>query len=77
MAGSYCSTHEQTEELADEPYQLCPECGHVYNTAEELLADYEKLVQELIKLDNEGGPFMPKYKPHEIFFCPGCSHDFI
>lgn len=77
MATSHCSIHEKDEEMVAEPYQVCFECGHVYNTAEELVAAYEEMVKELIKRDNEGGPFMPIKKAHEISFCQECMHDFI
>lgn len=77
MATNYCSIHEKPEEMTAEPYQVCFECGHVYNTSEELVAAYEQTVQEMIKLDNEGGPFMPKKEAHEIFFCQECLHDFV
>lgn len=77
MASSYCSVHEEQEEMVTEPYQVCFECGHVYNNPADLVTAYERTVAEMIKLDKEGGPFMPKKEAHEIFFCQECLHDFL
>lgn len=73
MATSFCHIHEKQEELASEPYQVCFECGHVYNTAEELVAAYNEAVRVNFGADNPP----PPREAHEIFFCQECLHDFV
>jgi heterodisulfide reductase subunit B len=73
---SKCAIHEADEEMVEEPYMVCFECGHVFNEAEDLVKAYEEMVEDLKKRDNEGGHFMPKYEAARIFFCPHCLHDF-
>lgn len=66
---SQCWVHHQYEQIAHGPagpFIVCFECGHVYNTAEQLVKEYNELAPE----------DTPERTVDEIFFCPNCLHDF-
>jgi hypothetical protein len=62
-----CWVHHAFEPvLSDTPFIICFECGHVYNTAEELLRD-----------EKDFWPEQPAgRKAEEVASCPWCIHDF-
>lgn len=65
MSAVYCFWHHRYEERI-EPYRDCFECGHVYNSAEELIDAYNSEkpddIAEVSDVDL-------------ISFCPFCIHD--
>jgi len=50
-------------------YLICPECGHVYETADDLLEDYLAQAPERILSHR-----IPAWAD-EITFCPLCLHN--
>lgn len=58
------------------PYCICFECGHVYRTEADLMAAYNRAMDEL-EAEIGGGPvWVRKTTGAEIPFCPACAHDF-
>lgn len=77
---SHCWCHHVNEPIPADVYQVCFECGHVYATAADLLAAYERETKRLQESD-----FFPDFPDEkakrpssadEIFFCQECIHDF-
>lgn len=69
-ADNYCWSHHR-EENARRAYKVCPECFHVFRTAEDLANDFLTAHDGMM-----AHPEIPAPKPHEIFACPWCGHDF-
>ncbi len=69
----HCTIHQRDEPT--EGYRLCAECGHMFGTPEELIA-------ETFRLDTvayiEGWTKNPprEQDPEKIHACPHCTHDF-
>lgn len=61
----HCWIHHE-DEWVDEPFIVCPECFHVYATAEDLETAWQREFPE----GTEPRPAA------EIFFCQECVHDF-
>ena len=64
-AGEWCDWHHRIEPLREGDFRVCFECGHVWRTREEFLADVER---ESRAAGVEPDPDQP--------FCPLCCHDF-
>ena len=72
-----CHIHNVFEVMLPNPYQVCFECKHVYNTPQDLEAAYTDTVREMNKHREREEPFAPEYKPADkIYFCQECIHDF-
>ena len=70
---NYCAIHNQAEEVDPDPYRICIECGHVYNTPESLVIAYNEDQPEL----NIDPVFIKTLdQVDSIWFCPICLHDF-
>lgn len=82
----HCHFHER-----DEPgsgWQICGECGHLFQTADDLVREFRKMIWAGIKFDgirwrSDGFSVstwsqlktMWKVKASSITFCPFCAHD--
>lgn len=83
---SCCWSHYEIEPLGLDPYRVCFECGHVYQSPADLVAAYNAVVSDKIEnpppippgVDWEWSPPRPKTidDAPEIFFCQECLHDF-
>lgn len=74
---SYCWIHHQEETVDEEPYMICFECKHVYNTPESLVIAYnEDITEEMIDACGHTPPIKTLEEVDTIFFCPHCIHDF-
>lgn len=63
--GSMCFICHMFETFdGGEPYEVCFECGHVFRTPAEIVAEYERDVD-----------WIWDRAPSEIPFCPMCLHD--
>lgn len=63
-ADIHCYSCNEDEPITDNPFRVCGECGHVYQTGQELMTAYGEI-----------GP--PKVVDgYTIYFCPLCAHDF-
>ena len=62
----YCSYHNRKEVAVDEPYIGCSECGHIYNTAQELV---DALITERQYFSTIDTVYL-------VSACPYCAHDF-
>lgn len=70
VADTYCWVHDELEPRSENPYLVCFECGHVYETEADLERDY---MEERPK----DTPITVTPVPaDEIYFCPHCLHDF-
>lgn len=77
MTTSYCYTHHQEEDVFENPYRICGECFHVYNTPESLIIAYnEDITEEMIDACGNTPPIKTLEEVETIFFCPVCIHDF-
>ena len=61
----WCYLHNRAEPLREGDFRLCGECGHVWRTREDFLADVEAGCREA------GVPMDPDQP-----FCPLCTHEF-
>jgi len=65
LANHFCASHNEVEPL-DNPFIVCPECWHVYETEE-----------ALVMAANVEYPRQTPYKLGDtIHACPFCNHDF-
>ena len=62
----HCYTHH-VDEPSEPAYRFCYECGHVWRTAAELLAEHNR------QLAVYGRP--PETDVNQVFCCPLCIHD--
>lgn len=66
---SYCAIHNVQEPATDSTYRVCFECGHVYETKQDLIdIEYETA-------QSYGDHIFPKTNAASILFCPLCLHD--
>lgn len=73
----FCAVHERPEHWDNESsYFSCFECGHVWQDAAELVADTQRLYDEISR-DYPWQPPMPVPEAHDILICPLCSHSFL
>lgn len=74
----YCHIHDCFEVMRPDAYQVCFECKHVYNTAEDLEEAYTRVVSEMNRnAEAWGNSILPVHRPaDQIFFCQECIHDF-
>lgn len=63
----HCYSHNIDEPFGPNSYRVCGECGHVFDTAEDLIEDFNSEMPE-------GLP--PEVDVQKINFCPWCTHDF-
>lgn len=74
---SQCWVHHQPEAVAG-AWGACPECGHVYATAEDLVDAWNALV-DILNAHRDAERPMPHATPRQadtISSCPHCHHDF-
>jgi len=82
MPNNWCAYHNRKEEpTVAEPYMGCGECWHIWNTEQELMDDYNKMMDEIEQEVNEGytepiAIFIRKTNGWQLMTCPLCSHDF-
>lgn len=69
--------------LTTPAFLVCFECGHVFPSAEVLLAEHNAQGQRMVEAEENasdgmdfGFPFVPKTSADQVTFCPRCSHDF-
>lgn len=61
----------QVHDYSQSYYLVCYECGHVWRTEEELVADHTALLAEM------KAPIHPDdHRAEKIYICPQCTHDF-
>ncbi len=65
--GTHCWTHD-VDEPDEGAYRRCLECGHVYQTAEDLQRQWTANAPRFVT----PGAVPPV---EQIFFCPICAHD--
>lgn len=63
---SICLVCSLAEPIDGEPYRICGECGHVYQTKADFVREYLRVSY---------GPREPMWGD-DPFFCPVCGHDF-
>ena len=71
--GEWCHSCGRCEPQRAGDFRMCPECWHVYRTADDLLqawAKFSSTTVERLPLDTRSDP--ARY----IFACPLCGHDF-
>lgn len=56
-------------------YVTCFECGHVYETANDLLIAYNDMVEGLNSVMSSIGPINWAENAEGILLCPLCMHD--
>lgn len=73
-----CFAHQTTESTTAMTYLVCLECGHAYQTADELMDVFNELVITLLNATKpEDAPPLPyESDMKKMTFCPYCSHDF-
>jgi len=60
-----------------DPFRRCLECGHVYPTAADLLAEHAALVATINRETSpDNPPMVALTDPEKIHACPACAHDF-
>jgi hypothetical protein len=74
------------DEISVNPYRICYECKHVFQTAEELVAVFNATGRQSAEECNkwmakewdnwEPVQFEPVDDAEQVFFCPLCMHDF-
>lgn len=76
----YWHGHEPAQ---DGDYKVCGECGHVWRTEAEFVADVERMLNDcaqFVAVQPEGHPgFGAPVVPADlttIRYCPLCAHDF-
>lgn len=68
---SSCAICNKIEPVTDETYEVCFECGHVYETEQDLIdTEYETA-------QSYEDQAIPKQKGIDILYCPLCLHDFL
>lgn len=71
----HCSGCGEDEDL--EPcYLRCFECGHIFPTAEDLLANHNQVIAEMNKYYHWEPPMAYDTDVDRVFCCPVCIHDF-
>lgn len=68
-APMHCHWHE-VDEPEEGAYGVCQECGHVYQTEQDLRDAYAE------SADWPGESTDSAPEANEIYFCPLCIHDF-
>lgn len=72
---AWCHIHHRIEDIEKGDYRICGECGHIFRTADELVAEDLRVRLMLKAYDSEGTEYKP-VEPALIFTCPLCAHDF-
>lgn len=72
--GSHCWSHAVDED-GTVAYRSCGECGHVWRTPADLLADVLAL-HEAVAAGNGEPVFPPPTDAGLVATCPLCCHDF-
>lgn len=67
MTDTGCYFHGD-EPIPPNAFRVCLECGHCFNTREDLLYEHAKICREI-------GVAVPDER-NEIYVCPLCNHDF-
>lgn len=62
----FCFIHHEHEIPLTEPHWVCFECGHVYQTEQDLVDD---------EFTANGGDIEKLPNADDITFCPWCLHD--
>jgi hypothetical protein len=77
----WCEWHHRIEVESPDTFRVCGECGHVWNTAEELLDEFnregERVERQLAEM-LDGGRFtgdLGATDVADVLFCPLCLHD--
>jgi hypothetical protein len=65
---TWCHAHHRDEPDLPGDYRSCGECGHVYRTEADLLAEHNDLAAEIDLTSATSGA--------EVYTCPLCAHDF-
>lgn len=80
LTDTHCCIHHIDEGWDETSYLWCMECGHVYQTEQELVDAYNRKVSEM---NREMGVFFSYGTPlafvssaEDIHFCQYCLHDF-
>jgi hypothetical protein len=75
---TYCATHDQDEPWEEGDYRACAECGHVWHTEADFVADvliarahYEA---DYVRYERAMPPDLA-YPPQDEWICPLCTHD--
>ena len=65
----FCMSHYRCEPMTESTYTVCGECGHAFDTADDLLRDHNAVLVELgiDRIDTD---------PEKVWVCPHCTHDF-
>jgi hypothetical protein len=80
---SWCFIHEVQESIAEDCWEVCFECKHVYNTKQDFVDAYNAVIKEM--RENTQYPAADKTKLKDITlaqadsigFCQFCMHDFL
>jgi hypothetical protein len=78
----HCFFHNEDEPITETSYKVCGECFHVFQKAEELIKEYERVESEINKPGLKIIEFLDPpakdsvFKTLSIHSCPFCSHDF-
>lgn len=85
----HCYWHD-VDEPAEMVYRVCGECKHAFVTADELLAEHNRVLAEIherevamiaeaygmAELWGTPAPMTPETDVTQVFCCPFCIHDF-
>jgi hypothetical protein len=79
---THCFSHDVDE--AARGYRICFECQHTFATADDLLAEHNRVLAELNQAVNPQGdpmweftePIPPETEAEYVLCCPFCIHDF-
>jgi hypothetical protein len=62
-----CVEHYRHEPADEKTYRVCGECWHAFQTEEELIDEFNKVLPSEVRSVNSGT---------QVFACPHCAHDF-
>lgn len=63
----WCAIHGH-EAVSEHPYLVCGECGHSFETSDDLMKEHNRVMEELGLLEWE-------LTPENVYSCPFCAHD--
>lgn len=75
QAGEWCYSCCEIEPLPENPFQVCGECMHYWATEQELVDDYNRVVDEINEEEKEI-VCERVTSGDQVFCCPRCIHDF-
>lgn len=81
----WCAIHGH-ETVSEYPYLVCGECGHCFETSDDLMKEHNRVMEEFGLLEAErahvantmdGQTYKGQWEltPEKVYICPFCAHD--